>query len=266
MTDHHDHHTHSPSAAVDAESAEAAAEAAATPTPAGPKRIAAFMAHPDDAEFMCAATLARWAAEGNHVTLVLLTSGDKGDDNAEIPTEELIATREAEQRAANEILGIEDVVFLRLPDGFLVNDLATRETLVRVIRRIKPDVVVCPDPTVRWEGQLYINHPDHRVAGDVTLDAVFPAAGNPRAYPELRAEGLEPHKVREVYLAGAREPDVWIDVTDHMDTKLRALRAHVSQLGDWDPEEMLRTWAKEEAARHEGNGEYVEGFKYFKLE
>jgi LmbE family N-acetylglucosaminyl deacetylase len=266
MTETNEERGSTPSAAADAASAEAAAEATGAATPAGPKRIAAFMAHPDDAEFMCAGTLARWAAEGHEVILVLLTSGESGDDTAVMPTEQLIATREAEQRAANAILGLADVVFLRLPDGFLLNDLTMRERLVRVIRRLKPDVVVCPDPTVRWEGQFYINHPDHRAAGDATLDALFPAAGNPRAYPELRAEGLEPHKVREVYLAGAREPDVWIDVTDYMDTKLRALRAHVSQLGDWDPEEMLRTWAKEEATRHEGSGEYAESFKYFKLE
>jgi LmbE family N-acetylglucosaminyl deacetylase len=266
MIDSTDETSSTPSAAVDAASAEAAAEAAEAPIPAGPKRIAAFMAHPDDAEFMCAGTLARWAAEGNEVILVLLTRGESGDDLDVMPSEQLIATREAEQRAANAILGLADVVFLGLPDGFLVNDLATREKLVRVMRRLKPDVVVCQDPTVRWEGQIYINHPDHRAAGDATLDALFPAAGNPRAYPQLRAEGLEPHKVREVYLAGAREPDVWIDVTDFMDIKLRALRAHVSQLGDWDPEEMLRTWAKEEAARQEGGGEYAESFKYFKLE
>jgi LmbE family N-acetylglucosaminyl deacetylase len=147
-----------------------------------------------------------------------------------------------------------------------VPDLNLRRELTRVIRRLKPDVVVCGDPTVRWEGQFYINHPDHVAAGEATLAAIFPSARDRRTFPELLEEGLEPHKVGEVYLAGAREPDVWIDITDFIDFKLRALRAHASQLNDWEPEEMIRTWAKEEAARHEGSGEYAESFKYFKLD
>jgi LmbE family N-acetylglucosaminyl deacetylase len=254
------------SAAVDSGSFEAAEDAQHHPDPAGPKRIAVIFAHPDDAEFICAGAVARWASEGNHVTYVLLTSGDKGSDDPAMTPEQLAATRMAEQRAACDVLGVQDVLFLGRPDAMLVPDLGLRRELVRVIRTIRPDVVVCQDPTVRWVGQSYLNHPDHRAAGEATLDAVYPAARDRMTFPELLAEGLEPHKVREVYLAGAHTADVAIDITAQMETKLAALRCHKSQMGEWDPEEMLKQWAKEDAERFPGTGEYVETFKYFKLD
>ncbi|HYO28951.1 MAG TPA: PIG-L deacetylase family protein [Thermomicrobiales bacterium] len=254
------------SAAVDAESFEAAADAEHHPDPPGPKRIAVIFAHPDDAEFICAGTVARWVAEGNHVTYVLLTSGDKGSEDPAVTPEALAATRTAEQRAACAVLGVQDVRFLGYADAMLVPDLAMRKELVRVIRTIRPDVVVCQDPTVRFVGQNYLNHPDHRAAGEATLDAVYPAARDRMTFPELLAEGLEPHKVREVYLAGAEKPDVAIDVTAYMETKLAALRCHASQMGEWDPEAEIREWAKDDAARFPGTGEYAESFKYFKLD
>ena len=254
-----------PAAAVDAEAVRAAAEATDA-EPTGPKRIAVICAHPDDAEFICGGTVARWVAEGHAVIYVLLTSGDKGSEDPAVTPEQLVATREAEQRAACAVLGVEDVIFLRYEDAMLVPDLAMRREMVRVIRRLRPDVVVCQDPTVRWVDQEYLNHPDHRAAGEATLDAIYPAARDRMTFPDLLAEGLEPHKVREVYLAGAKDPDVAIDITAHMETKLAALRAHASQVGGWDPEPMLREWAKETAGRFAGSGEYVEAFKYFKLD
>ena len=244
----------------------AAQAAAPEAEPTGPKRVAVVIAHPDDAEFDCAGTVARWTAEGHEVVYVLLTSGDKGSSDPAMTPERLAATRETEQRDACAILGVHDVVFLRHPDGTLVPDLALRRDLVRVIRRLKPDVVICQDPTVRWVDQSYLNHPDHRAAGEATLDAVYPAARDRMTFPELLADGLEPHKVREVYLAGAKEPDVWIDITAHLETKLAALRAHVSQIGDWDFAPEIRDWARETAAKHEGAGDYAESFKYFKLD
>jgi LmbE family N-acetylglucosaminyl deacetylase len=255
-----------PAAAVDAESFEAAAEAAASPEPTGPKRVAVIFAHPDDAEFICAGTVARWVAEGHHVTYVLLTSGDKGSDDPAMTPERLVATRTAEQRDACAILGVQEVVFLGHEDAMLVPDLALRREMVRVIRTVRPDVVICQDPTVRYVAQSYLNHPDHRAAGEATLDAVYPAARDRMTFPELLAEGLEPHKVREVYLAGAAAPDVAIDITDFMETKLAALRAHVSQLGEWDPREEIERWAAEDAERFPGHGRFVESYKYFKLD
>jgi len=234
--------------------------------PAGPKRIAVIVAHPDDAEFLCAGTVARWADEGHHITFVLLTSGDKGSSDPAVTPEQLVATREAEQRDACDVLGVEDLIFLRHPDTTLVPDLDLRREITRVIRQVQPDVVICQDPTVRFVAQSYINHPDHRAAGEATLDAIYPAARDGMTFPELLAEGLEPHKVREVYLGGAKEPDVWVDITATLPKKLGSLRRHASQMGDWDPEETIRQWAKEEADQHPGNGEYVEGYKYFKLD
>jgi LmbE family N-acetylglucosaminyl deacetylase len=263
--DHSDEMSH-PAAAVDAESFQAAAEAAENPDDTGPKRIAVIFAHPDDAEFICAGTVARWAAEGHHITYVLLTSGDKGSEDPDMTPERLVETRTAEQRAACDVLGVQDVLFLGYPDAMLVPDLNMRREMVRVLRTIRPDVVVCQDPTVRYIAQSYLNHPDHRAAGEATLDAVYPAARDRMTFPELLAEGLEPHKVAEVYLAGAAEPDVAIDITPFMELKLAALRAHASQVGHWDPEEMVRQWAREDAERFPGTGEYVESYKYFKLD
>jgi LmbE family N-acetylglucosaminyl deacetylase len=256
-----------PSAAIDAEAVQVARDAADTSDePSGPKKIAVVVAHPDDAEFICAGTIARWVDEGHEVVYVLLTSGDKGSADPEMTPQKLAATREAEQREAAHILGARDVIFMRYPDGELEPNLELRREIVRIIRRLKPDVVVCQDPTVRWVDTQYINHPDHRAAGEATLAAVFPAARDRMNFPELLAEGLEPHKVREIYLAGALTPDVAIDITAYLERKLESLRAHVSQIGDWDPEPMVREWAKETAERHPGSGDYVESFKYFKLD
>ncbi len=268
MSNHdHDVAQSEPSAAVDAEAVHVAMEAADTSDdPTGPKKIAVIMAHPDDAEFICAGTVARWSEEGNEVVYVLLTSGDKGSDDPEMTAEKLVATREAEQLAAATILGVSDVTFLKYPDAYLEPSLELRKALVRVIRRLKPDVVICQDPTVRWADQSYINHPDHRAAGEATLAAIFPSARDRLTFPELLEEGLEPHRVREVYLAGAHEPDVAIDITAQMEKKLDSLRAHASQVGDFAFEPMIREWAKETADRHPGNGEYAESFRYFKLD
>lgn len=224
------------------------------------------MAHPDDPDFGCAGTCARWADEGHHITYVLITNGASGSDDRAVPDEELVQTREREQRAAADILGVQDVVFMRQPDGMLVPDLALRKAIVRVIRTIKPDVVICQDPTTWYVGREYINHPDHRAAGAATLEAIFPAARNHRYFPELLDEGLEPHRVHEVYVANPREPDTWIDITPFMDRKIAALRAHVSQMGDWDPDGPVRDWNREDGKRHEPPVEYAEDYRYFKLD
>jgi LmbE family N-acetylglucosaminyl deacetylase len=240
---------------------------APTPTePEGPKKIVTIFPHADDAEFSCSGSVARWVAEGNEVVYVLVTNGDKGSDDPTMTSERLIATRKAEQQAACDILGVKEVHFLGHEDAMLVNSLDLRRDLVRVIRKLKPDTVVTFDPTVRFVGGSYFNHPDHRVTGDVTLDAVYPAARDRMTFPELLDEGLEPHKVREVYLAGATAADHFIDITDYLETKIAALRAHASQMGDRNPEEMIREWAREGGKRHDPPVEYAEGFRHFVLE
>jgi LmbE family N-acetylglucosaminyl deacetylase len=240
---------------------------AVTPdAPAAPIRVAVIVAHPDDAEFSCAGTVARWVAEGREVYYVLLTSGDKGSADPDVTPEMLVATREAEQRAACEVLGVKDVVFLRRSDATLVPDLDLRRDMTRVIRQLRPDVVICQDPTVQFVGTGYLNHPDHRAAGQATLDAIYPSARDRMTFPELLAEGLEPHKVREIYVTGTDTANIWVDITEHYQTKVASLRAHASQVGDWDPEPMVKEWAGRTAQEHPGHGEMAEGFRYFKLD
>ncbi|MFL5758996.1 MAG: PIG-L deacetylase family protein [Thermomicrobiales bacterium] len=238
-----------------------------TDQPNVPRRVAAIFAHPDDAEFICAGTVAKWAAEGQHVTYVLMTSGDKGSDDPSMTSEQLVTMREGEQRAACKVLGVQDVIFLRHPDAMLQNTLELRKELVRVIRTIKPDAVITFDPTVRYVGGQYINHPDHRVTGDVTLDAIYPAARDRLTFHELiTEEGLEPHKVSEVYLTGLDQADFWVDITDYFDLKLEALKAHTSQINVEEVGEWVREWATEAAANLNPGGKYAEGYRYFKLD
>ena len=199
------------------------------------KRVMGIFAHPDDPEFFCGGTFAKWAADDREITFVLATSGDKGSSDRTMTSERLVEIREAEERAAASRLGVNDVVFLRYPDGELQPTLPLRRQLARLIRLKRPDIVVTNDPTARWYGTQYINHPDHRAIGDAALDAVFPAARDHLNFSELyRDEGLEPHKVEWVYLCGAMEPNAKIDVTDHLLTKISALHEHKSQIADME--------------------------------
>lgn len=238
-----------------------------------PARAMVVVAHPDDAEFLCAGTIARWAAEGSEIVYVLGTSGDKGSDDPQVSSEQLMETREAEQREAARILGVKHVEFLRFRDAELEPDLTLRLAITRMIRLHRPDAVICQDPTSRWSGRGYLQHPDHIAMGEATLAAVYPSARDRLTFPQLLAEGLEPHKATEVYLAAAGEADVWIDITGFFDKKLEALAAHVSQIGgDWDVESIVRQWAQGIAVEARERGfpgadeiELAEGFKYFRL-
>jgi LmbE family N-acetylglucosaminyl deacetylase len=225
-----------------------------------------IMAHPDDAEFSCAGTVAKWVREGKEVVYVLCTSGDKGTSDVSQSPAELAEVRRAEQQAAGRVLGVKEIVFLGYEDGLLVSSVHLRRDLVRQIRRFKPDVVICPDPTSRWYGQQYLNHPDHRAAGDSALDAVYPSARDPHVFTELLAEGLEPHKVREIYIVSRENADTWVDISETIDQKIAALKEHASQIGDRQSE--VEKWVREGAQRmaETQDMQYAEGFKYIKLE
>ncbi len=198
-----------------------------------PARVLVVLAHPDDPEFFCGGTLALWADQGREIEYCLLTRGDKGADDADTDPVALAHLREAEQRAAAAVLGVRQVRFLDLADGYLTPDLALRKQVVRVLRQVRPDIVVTCDPTNFFPSDRYINHPDHRAAGQATLDAVFPAAGSALFFPELiRDEGLAPHKVRQVYVAMPQTPNTLVDVTAFIDRKIAALREHRSQIPD----------------------------------
>jgi LmbE family N-acetylglucosaminyl deacetylase len=218
-----------------------------------PGRVLAVYAHPDDPEISAGGTLARWADGGAEVHVVVTTRGDKGTSDPDADTEALVQLREAETAAAARVLGIASVQHFAYEDGELADDRPLRLDLVRVVRTLKPDVVLCPDPTAVFFADGYINHRDHRVTGWATIDAASPASGNPHYFGELRAEGLDVHQPVAVYLSGTFEPNVAIDITTTLDRKIEALFCHASQLeetGDWF-REFLRESA-EAAGRSEG--------------
>jgi LmbE family N-acetylglucosaminyl deacetylase len=212
-----------------------------------PKSAMGIFAHPDDAEFTVAGTVARWTQAGCRVVYVLCTDGDVGTHDPGMTGEQLAAIRRQEQRDACRVLGVQDVVFLGYGDGVLQPTLELRRDLVRAIRKFRPEVVLCGDPTAFFYGDEYINHPDHRAAAQAALEATFPAASMPLVFPELADEGLTPHQVEQVYIWGASELNLWVDITGTLVYKIKALRQHKSQMGDWDPAEMVTRWARERA-------------------
>lgn len=217
--------------------------------PKAPQRVLCINAHPDDQEFTVGGTLAKWARGGTEIITVVITSGDAGSNDRTDPTmtkTRLAEIRNLEQRNASAILGAQETVFLNYSDGTLQPTLELRRDLTRLIRKYKPDAVVCGDPTARFYGNSYMNHPDHRAAGDAACDAVFPSAGTKFIFPELLAEGYEPHEVERVFLHGSEKNDAWVDISETLEIKIRALQAHPSQLGDWNPMERMKEWAAEE--------------------
>lgn len=230
-----------------------------------PARVLAVYAHPDDPEISAGGTLARWAAAGSEVHVLVTTLGDKGSSDPDVDTEALARLRKEESAAAARVLGVAGTHHLDHPDGELPDDRVLRAELVRAIRSLRPDVVLCPDPTAVFFGDGYVNHRDHRVTGFAAIDAASPAAGNPHYFPELRAEGLEVHQPRALYLSGTLEPNVWVDVSDTLDRKVEALFCHASQLvetGEWF-RDFLRESA-EEAGRAAGVT-FAEGFRRIHL-
>ena len=194
-------------------------------------RILAITAHPDDVDFAAAGTVARWTGAGIGVTYCVVTSGDAGGFDETFPRAEMSALRQAEQLAAAKCVGVHDVRFLGYPDGRVEATLALRLDLARVIRQVRPDRVLCPSPERNY-ARAGVSHPDHRAVGSAALDAVYPDARNPFAFPELRdREALDPWTVREVWIAGGPEPDHYVDVTDTFPQKIAALHAHASQVG-----------------------------------
>ena len=212
--------------------------------------VLALFAHPDDTEFLCGGALALWAEAGRQLVYAFLTDGSKGSSDPEMHSERLITQRQEEQRAAGRVLGCEEIVFLPYPDAMLEPTLDLRRDCVRIIRRYKPEIVVCFDPEVFYMGD-YIQHPDHRVSGEVALAAIFPTARDRLTFPELLAEGLEPHNVREVWLASTRHPNRWVDISGVIDKKIAAMLAHKSQVGDGTRAgTMLRGRAQQAGAEH----------------
>jgi len=216
-------------------------------------------AHPDDPEFGCAGAVLKWAQAGRHITYVLITSGDKGSHDPDLRPGQLAARREGEQRAAAADLGVRDVIFLRRPDGLLENTLDLRRELAALVRRLRPHIVVTIDP---W--RPYQLHPDHRAAGQAALDAVW-SAREWYIFPEQLVEGVEPWRVRQVYLFWTDQPDYWEDISSFLEQRIAALMRHVSQVGT-DPEklaERVRQRARE--AGEKPGYAAAEAFKRFEF-
>ena len=207
----------------------------------GTERVMVISPHPDDVDFGCSGTIARWSREGMDITYVICTSGDKGAD-LPMSAESIAAIREKEQVAAAEIVGVRKVVFLRLKDGELENNREFRKTLVRVLRQYRPDVVLSMDPANVSFENVYVSHADHRAAALAAFDAIYPAARNRNFFPELLEEGLMPHAVNRIYFFGTADPNTWIDISETIETKIEALRAHKSQMEEFED---LSGWVKE---------------------
>ena len=227
-------------------------------------RAMVVVAHADDAEWGCAGTVARLCAEGWDVAYVICTDGSKGSDDPNMTVEKMVKMRETEQRDAARILGLSEVFFLGHPDAYLVSNLELRKDISRAIRTHRPDVLICMNPVRNLDGNGYIDHPDHFASGDAAMGAVYPAARDRLTFPELlNDEGLEPHKVREVWVMGRTEPDHVVDVTDHIETAVAALRAHRSQVNQESADRHLKEWRRRDGKRIDV--EYAEVFKRFRL-
>ena len=208
-------------------------------------RILVVTAHPDDVDFGAAGTVATWISEGHEVAYCVCTSGDAGAGPEGLPRDQVPALREAEQRAAATVLGVTDVTFLRHPDGRVQPTIELRRDISRVIRKFRPDRVVGQSPERTWD-RIYASHPDHLAAGEATACAVYPDARNAFAHPELLEEGLEPWTVREMWvMATPTGATIAIDITDAIDKKVAALRAHASQTSGMDDlDGRMRGWAQ----------------------
>ncbi len=229
---------------------------------AGKKNILVIMAHPDDPEFFCGAMIARWCALGHVVRYCLITKGQRGSENTDLSIGEIERTRIAEQQDAARLLGVTSVDFLDYMDGELVPDLKLREDIVKVIRTVRPEIIVTSDPQNLFPTTNRINHPDHRAAGQAVVDAVFPAAGNPRV--SIKNNGgqcLSPHQVEEIWFAYTHQPDLYVDLIEYLQKKINAIQCHTSQIREAADRFQERMRSKQEIDPQSGKTIYLEKFK-----
>lgn len=227
------------------------------------QRVLTVVAHPDDAEFGSAGTAAKLAREDKQVFYAIVTDGSKGSSDPEMTPERLAALRREEQCEAARRTGVADVAFLNFPDGMLEPTLELRKAIAAVIRRYKPDVVICQNPNRDFSHHVFAQHPDHLACGEATLAAIYPTARDRLTFPELLAQGLEPHAVAEVWLSGAPQPDFFVDITDTVETKVQALQAHASQVDGDQIGERIRDRAR--AVGQEAGCEYAEAFRRLRM-
>jgi LmbE family N-acetylglucosaminyl deacetylase len=226
------------------------------------KRVLVVSAHPDDSDFGASGTIAGWIKMGIEVSYCICTNGDQGGEESGIPLEEMPAVRQKEQRAAGAAIGVHDITFLNYRDGWLEPTIALRKDIVKAIRRTKPDRMVCQSPERNWD-RIGASHPDHLAAGEAAIQAVYPDARNPFAFTDLLDEGLEPWRVKEVWVTAHATPDHWVDITDTFPLKMAALHSHVSQTAhNTELENMVREWGQRNAAMAGlAEGRIAEAFK-----
>jgi LmbE family N-acetylglucosaminyl deacetylase len=229
---------------------------------ATPATVLAVYAHPDDPDVAAGGTLARWATSGGVVHVCICADGDKGSNDPSARPADVVAVRRQEVAAAGAVLGVKAHHWLGYRDGEIGDDRELRAALVRLVREVRPDVVVAPDPTAVFFGQHYVNHRDHRMVGWATIDAVAPAAANPHYFPD---EGPA-HKVAALFLSGTLDPDVWVDVSETIDVKAAAVACHSSQLGEGG--EWLRRAVRQRAeeAGREAGVRFAEGYRRVQLD
>jgi LmbE family N-acetylglucosaminyl deacetylase len=232
------------------------------------QRALVVFAHPDDAEFTCGGTIARWTTDGTEVAYVCVTDGSAGWNGPDLAREEIARIREEELRESAATLGVDTVVFLGYQDGSLEPNLELRRALTREVRRFRPDVVLAPDPSALWSSdRTYINHPDHRAVGEAMLAVVAVDSPTRPQFPELLDEGLEPHKVTRLWLPTFDGADTFVDISDTIDLKIEALHRHKSQMenmGMGDVDQRIREWAADVGKKHEVK--YAEAFRTFELD
>jgi len=225
-----------------------------------PKVVLGVAAHPDDLEYGIAGSVARWISEGAEAYYLILTNGNKGSEDRSLTSDQLKALRRAEQEAAGRVLGLKQVFFEDYEDGLLQISPEVKRDIVRVIRQVKPDVVLTMDPTFLYSESGFINHTDHRAAGQSTIDAVFPLARDYLSFPELlRDEGLEPHKVKTLLLNNFDKRNFNVDISSFLEIKLKALAEHKSQISDWNMVEKRVRNMSEQAGGRAGVA-YAESF------
>jgi LmbE family N-acetylglucosaminyl deacetylase len=228
-------------------------------------RATVVFAHPDDAEFGVAGTVAAWVRQGTEVEYVCVTDGSAGSNEPGAVREEIARVREEELRAACDILGVTACTFLGWRDGEVEVTLDLRRAITREVRRFRPDVLVAPDPVRFWDDErTYINHPDHRAVGVACMAVVNPDAPTRPQFPELLDEGFEPFEIRNLWInAYSGDADTFVDITGTIETKIEALRCHKSQIHDWPVDEWVRSRAKERGSQ--AGMEYAESFRTFRL-
>ena len=225
-----------------------------------PKNALVISAHPDDLDFGCCGTVALWTRARAKVTYLICTDGSKGTIDPTLTHEALATIRQHEQRAAAKVVGVKDVIFLDVHDGELENTPILRRQMVEVIRKVRPELVICMDPANRSFENAFVSHRDHREAAEAAFDSMYPACGNSRFFPRLLSIGLEPHSVGEAFFFGTNAPNHWVDISEVMDLKMEALSCHKSQMEDWMSVDAFVRDRFREAGKAKGY-EYAETFR-----